>query len=181
MCTHEQTGVPNIYAIGDVMEGCPELTPVAIQAGLSLANRLFAGSKEGMNYKKIATTVFTPIEYGTIGYSEEDAIEKFGEENIDVYHKEFIPLEWSISEGRWAQKGFTKVIVNKSEGNEVLGIHYVGPNAGEVMQGYGVAMKKGITFKDLEDTVGIHPTCSEEIVTLKVTKSSGADAAAGGC
>eukprot|EP00594_Rhizosolenia_setigera_P012622 CAMPEP_0178968562 /NCGR_PEP_ID=MMETSP0789-20121207/18340_1 /TAXON_ID=3005 /ORGANISM="Rhizosolenia setigera, Strain CCMP 1694" /LENGTH=628 /DNA_ID=CAMNT_0020654539 /DNA_START=51 /DNA_END=1937 /DNA_ORIENTATION=+ len=181
VCTHEQTGVPNIYAIGDVMEGCPELTPVAIQAGLSLANRLFAGSKEAMNYKKIATTVFTPIEYGTIGYSEEDAIEKFGDENIDVYHKEFIPLEWSISEGRWAQKGFTKVIVNKSEGNEVLGIHYVGPNAGEVMQGYGVAMKKGITFKDLEDTVGIHPTCSEEIVTLKVTKSSGADAAAGGC
>ena len=63
----------------------------------------------------------------------------------------------------------------------MLGIHYLGPNAGEVMQGYGVAMKKFITFKDLEETVGIHPTCSEEIVTLKVTKRSGKVAAAGGC
>ena len=175
----EQTAKPNIYAIGDVMEGCPELTPVAIQAGLSLSKRMFGCSKEPMDYRNICTTVFTPIEYGTVGYSEDEALEAFGKESIEVYHKSFIPLEWSISEARHHQ-GFTKVIVDKNT-EKVLGIHFLGPSAGEVMQGYGAAMKKGLTFGDLEETVGIHPTSAEEIVTLSVTKSSGQDAAAGGC
>ncbi len=168
-------------AIGDVMENCPELTPVAIQAGLSLSRRLFGTSKEPMDYKNICTTVFTPLEYGTVGYSEDEAMEIFGKENIEVYHKSFVPLEWSISESRSHHQGFTKVVVDKSNNSKVLGIHFLGPSAGEVMQGYGTAMKKGITFEDLENTVGIHPTSAEEIVTLSVTKSSGADAAAGGC
>lgn len=175
----EQTSCPNIYAIGDVMVGCPELTPVAIQAGVLLARRLFGGSKEAMDYKNICTTVFTPIEYGTVGYSEDEANEVFGKTNIEVYHKSFIPLEWSISESRH-HMAFTKIVIEKSS-DKVLGIHYLGPSAGEVLQGYGVAVKKGITFKDLAETVGIHPTSSEEIVTLTVTKSSGKDASAGGC
>jgi thioredoxin reductase (NADPH) len=177
---YEQTDIPNIYAIGDVMEGCPELTPVAIQAGKQLAQRLFGGSSEAMDYRNVCTVVFTPIEYGTVGYSEDDAIAEFGESNIDVYHSQFIPLEWALSEKRSHNQALTKVIVDKNDG-KVLGIHYVGPNAGEVMQGFGVAMKKGITFKDLENTVGIHPTTAEEIVTLTVTKRSGESAAAGGC
>jgi len=178
--THEQTECPNIYAIGDVMENCPELTPVAIQAGISLSRRIFGKSKEPMDYKNICTTVFTPIEYGTVGYSEDDALKEFGKDNIEVYHKSFIPLEWSISESRSHSEGFSKVIVDKTS-EKILGIHFLGPNAGEVMQGFGAAMKIGLTFKDLEDTVGIHPTIAEEIVTMAVTKSSGADAAAGGC
>eukprot|EP00521_Asterionellopsis_glacialis_P008202 CAMPEP_0195285368 /NCGR_PEP_ID=MMETSP0707-20130614/3220_1 /TAXON_ID=33640 /ORGANISM="Asterionellopsis glacialis, Strain CCMP134" /LENGTH=618 /DNA_ID=CAMNT_0040344849 /DNA_START=42 /DNA_END=1898 /DNA_ORIENTATION=+ len=177
----EQTSCPNIYAVGDVMEGCPELTPVAIQAGLFLARRLFNGATEPLDYQNICTTVFTPIEYATVGLSEDDAIDKFGAENIEVYHSSFMPLEWSLSNGRSGHNAFTKVIVDKSPEENVLGIHFVGPNAGEVMQGYGVAMKDGLTFKSLIDTVGIHPTSSEEIVTLAVTKSSGEDAAAGGC
>ena len=178
--TYEQTECPNIYAIGDVMESCPELTPVAIQAGVSLSRRLFGGSKEPMDYKSICTTVFTPIEYGTVGYSEDEAIETFGKDNIEVYHKSFIPLEWSLSDSRSHHQAFTKVIVDSST-DKILGIHFLGPSAGEVMQGYGVAIKKGLTMKDLMDTVGIHPTSSEEIVTLAVTKRSGEDAAAGGC
>jgi len=178
---YEQTSCSNVYAIGDVMEGCPELTPVAIQAGLSLARRLFGGSSEAMDYQNVCTTVFTPLEYGTVGLSEEDAIEKFETENIEIYHKSFVPLEWSISEKRSHHDGFCKVICDKSDNMRVVGIHYLGPNAGEVMQGFGVAMKKSFTFKDLEDTVGIHPTTAEEIVTLSITKSSGEDAAAGGC
>jgi thioredoxin reductase (NADPH) len=177
----EQTSTPNIYAIGDVMEGCPELTPVAIQAGVSLSRRLFNNSKEQMDYKSICTTVFTPIEYGTVGYSEEEAAQVFGSENIEVYHSQFTPLEWSLTESRSHHQALTKVICDKSDNMKVVGIHFVGPNAGEVMQGYGTAMKKGLTFQDLEDTVGIHPTSAEEIVTLKVTKSSGASASAGGC
>jgi thioredoxin reductase (NADPH) len=178
--TFEQTAAPNIYAIGDVMENCPELTPVAIQAGIALSRRLFGGSTVAMDYRNICTTVFTPIEYGTVGYSEDEALEKFGADHIEVYHKSFMPLEWSISESRSHHQGFTKVIVDKSN-DKVLGIHFLGPSAGEVMQGYGTAVKKGITFSDLEDTVGIHPTSAEEIVTLSVTKSSGKDAVAGGC
>jgi len=176
----EQTSCPNIYCVGDVMENCPELTPVAIKAGQFLARRLFGDSKEPMDYNSICTTVFTPIEYACVGLSEEDAAERFGAENIEVYHSSFMPLEWSLSEGRSMHNAFTKVIVDKPEEN-VLGIHFVGPNAGEAMQGYGTAMKQGLTFKTLSDTVGIHPTSAEEIVTLVVTKSSGGDASAGGC
>lgn len=179
ICNYEQTSCPNIYAIGDVMEGCPELTPVAIQAGLSLARRLFNGSTEPMDYLNIATTVFTPIEYATVGHSEDDAIKLYGSCDIEVYHKRFTPLEWALTEGR--SEGLCKVIVNKKDNGKVLGIHYVGPNAGEVMQGYGAAVKLGLKFQDLMDTVGIHPTSAEEIVTLSVTKSSGASASAGGC
>ncbi|KAL3943036.1 MAG: hypothetical protein SGBAC_002854 [Bacillariaceae sp.] len=179
---YEQTETPNIYAVGDVMEGCPELTPVAIQAGIMLARRLFGNSQEPMDYVNICTTVFTPLEYSCVGLSEDDANEKLGLDSVEVYHREFTPLEWSISEKRQNYgNAFTKVVVDKTENEKVLGIHYLGPNAGEVMQGYGVAMKKGVTFKELTDTVGIHPTSSEEIVTLSITKSSGEDAAAGGC
>ena len=134
-----------------------------------------------MDYKNICTTVFTPIEYGTVGYSEEEAKEEFGEDNIEVYHKTFKPLEWSLSEARKMSNGFTKVIVDKMNNDKVIGIHFLGPSAGEVMQGYGTAMKKGITMKDIQETVGIHPTSAEEIATLSVTKSSGKDAEAGGC
>lgn len=181
LTTHEQSSCANIYAVGDVMEGCPELTPVAIQAGTQLAKRLFGGSQEAMDYRNICTTVFTPIEYGTVGYSEEEAIATFGKENIEVYHKSFKPLEWELSESRSCSSAFTKVIVDKTNNEKVLGIHFLGPSAGEVMQGYGTAMKKGITMSDLLETVGIHPTSAEEIVTLSVTKSSGKDAKAAGC
>lgn len=134
-----------------------------------------------MDYVNVCTTVFTPIEYSCVGYSEDDAIEKFGLDNIEVYHREFMPLEWSISYGRSESFCFAKVIVEKTKPERVLGIHYVGPNAGEVMQGFGSAMRCGVTFPQLKNTVGIHPTSAEEIVTLTVTKSSGEDAAAGGC
>lgn len=177
----EQSSTPNIYAVGDVMEGCPELTPVAIQAGTLLVRRLFAGATAPMDYVNICTTVFTPIEYACVGLSEEDAKNDFC--STEVYIREFVPLEWSMSQGRAHHQAFTKVIVDKSKKNQqkVLGIHYVGPNAGEVMQGYGAAMKNDLTYETLRDTVGIHPTSSEEIVQISITKSSGGDASAGGC
>jgi len=177
----EQTSCPNIYAVGDVMDGCPELTPVAIQAGVVLARRLFGGSKENMDYVNVCTTVFTPIEYSCVGLSEEDAKEMYGEDGIEVYHREFLPLEWSLSQKRHDSNAFTKIVVDKKDNERVLGMHYVGPNAGEIMQGYGVSMKNRLTYRQLVETVGIHPTSSEEIVTLSITKSSGEDAAAGGC
>ena len=120
----EQTSVPNIYAIGDTLDGTPELTPVAIQAGLKLARRLFGGSKEPMDYVNVCTTVFTPIEYACVGLSEDDAIAKFGESGIEVYHREFLPLEWSLTMSRGHHNAFTKVIVDKTPEQNVLGIHF---------------------------------------------------------
>lgn len=146
-----------------------------------LANRLFGNSNEPMDYNTVCTTVFTPIEYSCVGMSEDEAMSKFGSDKIEVYHREFVPLEWSMSLSRGHHSSFAKIIVDKTPKENVLGIHYVGPHAGEVMQGYGVAMKMGLSYKQLIDTVGIHPTSSEEIVGLTITKSSGEDAAAGGC
>lgn len=176
----EQTSKPNIYVIGDVMDGCPELTPVAIHAGKALARRLFGGSTRPMDYRNVCTTVFTPLEYGTVGYGEDDAIAEFGKENLVVYHKYFVPLEWSVSPSRGGHQGFCKAIVDRHT-DKVLGLHYLGPNAGEVMQGFGTAMKLGCTFDDIVETVGIHPTTAEEFTTLSITKESGEDAAAAGC
>lgn len=90
----EQTNVPHIYAIGDVIYGQLELTPVAIKAGSLLSARLFEGATQKMDYINVPTTVFTPLEYGTCGYDEEAAKAKFGAENILTYHQEFQPLEW---------------------------------------------------------------------------------------
>jgi len=175
---NEQTNVPHIYAIGDVID-CPELTPVAIQAGQYLARRLYGGSTKPMDYQNIPTAVFTPLEYGTVGLSEEDAFESIGEANVEIYHQEFTPLEWALS--REASSGYTKLICDKKDDMRVVGFHYLGPNAGEITQAVGTAVKLRATLDDFLDTVGIHPTTAEVFTTLSVTKSSGEDAAAGGC
>lgn len=133
-----------------------------------------------MDYRNVATTVFTPLEYGCVGFSEDDALAEFGEEAIEVYHSTFSPLEWSLVPERSHTSGFVKVIVNRST-DHVLGMHYLGPNAGEVIQGYAVAVKAGITFTQLSNTVGIHPTVAEEFTTLTVTKRSGESAQKAGC
>jgi len=90
----EQTNIPNIYALGDVLYGRLELTPVAIKAGNLLASRLAGLSNEVMDYEGVPTTVFTPLEYGTVGLTEEDAKNRFGADNIATYHTKFKPLEW---------------------------------------------------------------------------------------
>ena len=101
--------------------------------------------------------------------SEEEAISKFGRNNLQIYHQPFIPLEWNFLEEREEQMCYSKIIVKKDT-QKVLGFHYVGPDAGEVMVGYGVALRMGATYADLLHTVGIHPTNAEELVNLKLTK-----------
>ncbi len=181
ICKNEQTSVPNVYAVGDVVEGAPELTPVAIKAGQLLARRLFGQKDEVMVYKNIATTVFTPLELGTVGLSEEEAIEKFGEANVDSYVSTFQPLEWTVVHHLENLKCITKVVVDKTNDEKVLGIHIAAPNAGEVIQGFAVAFRKGLHLKDLQDTVGIHPTIAEEVVGLTISKSSGLSTEKAGC
>ncbi|ETO64027.1 hypothetical protein F444_18366 [Phytophthora nicotianae P1976] len=179
---NEQTSTPNIYAIGDVIDA-PELTPVAIQAGRLLSRRLYNNSTVQMDYDKVCTAVFTPIEYGCCGLSEENSIERYGEDNIEVYHTNFVPLEWSLStETRTAAEScYVKVVCDKTRDKFVVGFHYLGPNAGEVTQAMGLAMKLGFTYDQMVDTVGIHPTTAESFTTLEVTKSSGGATTGGGC
>lgn len=95
---------------------------------LLLANRLYqsGGVSEAMDYNLIATTVFTPTEYGAIGLSEEDAISKYGENNIEVYHSSFTPLEWSLSNGRAENSCYAKLICDKNDNERVVGLHYLG-------------------------------------------------------
>ncbi|KAH0516429.1 Thioredoxin reductase 1, cytoplasmic [Microtus ochrogaster] len=156
----EQTNVPYIYAIGDILEGKLELTPVAIQAGRLLAQRLYGGSTVKCDYENVPTTVFTPLEYGCCGLPEEKAIEKFGEENIEVYHSFFWPLEWTVP-SRDNNKCYAKIICNLKDNERVVGFHVLGPNAGEVTQGFAAALKCGMTKQQLDSTIGIHPVCAE--------------------
>lgn len=178
---NDQTNVDNVYAIGDVVDGMLELTPVAIQAGILLARRLYGNKTQTMDYDKIPTTVFTPIEYGACGLSEEQAIEKYGADDLEIYHKELSPLEWQLSESKPQGIARCKLLCVKSENMLVVGLHILSANAGEVTQGFATAMRKGATFADFCDTVGIHPTVAEDFTTLTITKASGEDAGAAGC
>lgn len=142
----EQTNVPHIYALGDVLYGQLELTPVAIKAGALLANRLFRGHTEKMDYVNVPTTVFSPLEYGCVGYSEEDAQAKFGAENLACYHIGFQPLEWQFNKYRPEDDMcYVKIICNKLDSLRVIGYHILAPNAGEITQGVAVAIKCGVT------------------------------------
>lgn len=174
----ERTSVPHIYAIGDIIEGGLELTPVAIKAGNLLADRLYNGGTELMDYSNIPTTVFTPLEYGAVGLSEEKALERYP--SVEVYHSSFKPLEWTVPHLD-DNACYVKMIVNPLDDNRVLGFHILAPNAGEIVQGVGVAIKCKATKAMFDQTIGIHPVIAEEMTTLKVTKSSGSSAEKGGC
>lgn len=167
----QKTNVDHIYAIGDVIYGKLELTPTAIQAGRLLAKRLFGGSETLMNFYDVPTTVFTPLEYGCVGYSEEDAVEEFGK-HVKVYHTFFNPLEWQFNKtGNKNRQCYVKVIVNTANNDRVIGFHILSPNAGEITQGLGIAIKIGLTKEQLDDCVGIHPTIAEEVTDLQIDKA----------
>uniref|UniRef100_A0A665X1D6 thioredoxin-disulfide reductase (NADPH) n=1 Tax=Echeneis naucrates TaxID=173247 RepID=A0A665X1D6_ECHNA len=180
LATDESTSVPNIYALGDIGEGRPELTPTAIKAGKLLARRLAGQSAELMNYDNVPTTVFTPLEYGCVGLSEEEAEKRHGKDNIEVYHAFYKPLEFTVAE-RDASQCYIKVVCKRFGDQTILGLHFTGPNAGEVMQGFAMGFQCGATYSHLSQTVGIHPTCAEEVVKVNITKHSGLDATVTGC
>lgn len=175
----ESTSCPYIYAVGDIVDGRPELTPVAIQAGRLLARRLFAGETLKCDYSNVPTTIFTPLEYGCIGLTEEAAIEQYGED-IQVYHSNFLPLEWTVPHHD-ENACYAKLICVSSQNDRVVGFHVIGPNAGEITQGFTLALKMNATKADFDNAIGIHPTCAEIFTTLSITKSSGASSAQKGC
>ncbi|KAH8286083.1 hypothetical protein KR054_002294 [Drosophila jambulina] len=176
----EATNVPHIFAVGDIIHGRPELTPVAILSGRLLARRLFAGSTQRMDYADVATTVFTPLEYSCVGMSEESAIEVYGADNIEVFHGYYKPTEFFIPQ-KSVRHCYLKAVAEMSGDQRILGLHYIGPVAGEVIQGFAAALKSGLTVKTLLNTVGIHPTTAEEFTRLSITKRSGRDPTPASC
>ncbi|XP_058818150.1 thioredoxin reductase 1, mitochondrial isoform X1 [Topomyia yanbarensis] len=170
----EQTNVQNIYAVGDVLYKRPELTPVAIHAGRLLARRLFNNQTDIMDYADVATTVFSPLEYGCVGLSEEAAEAQFGKDKVEVYHAYYKPTEFFVPQ-RSVRYCYLKAVSLLEGDQKVLGLHFLGPAAGEVIQGFAAALKSGLTMKILKNTVGIHPTVAEEFTRLSITKSSGLD------
>lgn len=176
----EKTNIDNIYAVGDILEFKAELTPVAIKSGILLAKRLFAHSKKTFDYDTIPTTVFTPIEYGCVGLSEDDAIAKHGADNIEVFHTHFKPFELGVTE-RDVEDCYAKVICLLKENNRVIGIHYVGPNAGEVVQFATAVLKGKMVKEEMDDIVQIHPTSAEVLLNMQITKRSGLSPIPQGC
>ena len=134
-----------------------------------------------MDYINVPTTVFTPLEYGCVGYTEEDAIKQFGDENIEVYHTEFRPLEWMFNKARPEFSCYVKLICLKSENEKVIGFHILCDNAGEITQGFTIAIKMGATKEVWDNSVGIHPTIAEDCIGLKFTKRDNPDATKGSC
>ncbi|EDW00235.1 thioredoxin reductase 1, mitochondrial isoform X1 [Drosophila grimshawi] len=176
----EATNVPHIYAVGDIIHGKPELTPVAVLAGRLLARRLYADSDLRMDYADVATTVFTPLEYACVGLSEEDAVKAHGADEIEVFHGYYKPTEFFIPQ-KSVRYCYVKAVAQRHGDQRVYGLHYLGPVAGEVIQGFAAALKSGLTIPTLMNTVGIHPTTAEEFTRLSITKRSGLDPTPASC
>ncbi|XP_023668175.2 thioredoxin reductase 2, tandem duplicate 2 isoform X1 [Paramormyrops kingsleyae] len=177
---NEETSVPHVFAMGDVAKGRPELTPPSIRAGRLLARRLAGVSTEIMDYDNVPTTVFTPLEYSCVGLSEGEARRLYREGGIEVYHAFYKPLEFAVAQ-RDSSQCYIKAVCLRDGDQRILGLHFTGPNAGEVMQGFALGVRCGATYSHLMNTVGIHPTCAEELTKLHISKRSGLDATVTGC
>jgi glutathione reductase (NADPH) len=165
---YQKTSVDNIFALGDVC-GKIELTPVAIAAGRRLAERLFGGEKFStahIEYNNIPSVVFAHPEVGSIGLTEPQAVEKYGKENLTIYKTSFTALYYALLEPE--EKGPTKYkLICAGPEQKVVGLHIMGLGSGEMLQGFGVAIKMGATKQDFDKCVAIHPTSAEELVTLR--------------
>ncbi len=159
---YQNSSTPGIYALGDVT-GRAALTPVAIAAGRHLAERLFDHqAKSKLDYTNIATALFSHPPIGTVGLTEEEARAQFGD-SVKIYQSRFTPMQYALSEN----KSTTAVkLVTLGSQEKVVGCHIIGTHADEILQGFAVAIKMGATKKDFDNTLAIHPTSAEELVTL---------------
>ena len=156
-----QTAVPSITALGDVI-GTPQLTPVALAQAMVLSRRLFGDGEGEMDYRNIPTAVFCQPNIGTVGLTEAEARE--AGHRVVIYRSDFRPMKHTLS-GR-DERCLMKLVVD-GDNDRVLGAHMVGAEAGEIIQGLGVALKCGATKADFDSTLGIHPTSAEEFVTMR--------------
>lgn len=156
-----RTSVPSIWAVGDVTDRI-NLTPVALMEGGALAKTLFGNEPTKPDYRAVPSAVFSQPPIGQVGLTEEQAIQKYGD--IDVYTANFRPLKATLS--GLPDRVFMKLIVC-AKTNKVLGLHMCGEDSPEIVQGFAVAVRAGLTKADFDATVGIHPTAAEELVTMR--------------
>lgn len=162
---HFETTEPGIYALGDVV-GRIALTPVAIAEGMVLASNLFKNTEKTMDYSNIATAVFSHPNVGTVGLGEEQAKAEYGD--IEVFESDFRHLKHTLSGN--PERTYMKLIVDKAT-DRAVGMHMMGADAGEIIQGLAVAMQCGVTKAQLDSTIGIHPTAAEEFVTMRQART----------
>jgi len=161
---YQNTTAPFIYALGDVC-GKALLTPVAIAASRKLSDRVFGGIADSkISYENIPTVVFSHPPIGTVGMTEEEAKKHFGAENVKTYVESFVPMYHQLTK-RKTKTTLKMVVTGKEE--RVVGLHLIGNNVDEMIQGFAVAVNMGATRKNFNDTMAIHPTTSEEIVLMK--------------
>ncbi|WP_350635019.1 glutathione-disulfide reductase [Pseudoalteromonas sp. GW168-MNA-CIBAN-0100] len=163
----QNTTAKNVYAVGDIIENGIELTPVAVKAGRTLSERLF--NKElpddlKMDYSLVPTVVFSHPPIGTIGLTEQEAISQYGEENVRIYQSGFTAMYTAVTKHRQPCK---MKLVCAGPDEKVVGLHGIGFAVDEMIQGFAVAMKMGATKADFDAVVAIHPTGSEEFVTMR--------------
>lgn len=168
-----RTNLPSIYALGDVTDNL-QLTPVALAEGMALARTLFGGAPTTVDYENVATAVFSQPCLGSVGLTEEAARSHHGE--LTIYKSTFTPMKHTLT-GR-DEKTMMKLIVDKRT-DVVVGVHMVGPMAGEIIQGIAIAVKCGATKEQFDATIGIHPTAAEELVTMRTPEPEQARAATG--
>jgi len=160
---YQQTNVDNIFALGDVT-GREALTPVAIAAGRRLADRLYGGMDgRHLEYRLIPTVIFSHPTIATVGMTEDEARAEFGDD-VKVYTSSFTGMYYALGEDK--QRSAMKLVTAGAE-ERVIGCHVIGDGADEMMQGFAVAMRMGATKADFDDTVAIHPTSAEELVTMR--------------
>ncbi|MCL1624161.1 glutathione-disulfide reductase [Moraxella sp. Tifton1] len=161
----QNTNVQGIYAVGDVIENGVELTPVAVSAGRRLSERLFNNKpNEHLDYNTIPTVIFSHPPIGTVGMTEDAAVTQFGAEQVKVYHSNFTPMYSAITAHR---EPCRMKLICVGDDEKVVGLHGVGFGVDEMIQGFAVAIKMGATKADFDNTVAIHPTGSEEFVTMR--------------
>jgi glutathione reductase (NADPH) len=156
-----RTSVPHVCAIGDVIDRV-QLTPVALAEAMALVDRLFGSGRRRMDYENIATAVFTHPNVGTVGLTEAQARERYGP--VRIYRADFKPLRHTLSMS--TERTLMKLVVDDAS-DRVLGVHMAGADAGEIVQGFAVALKAGATKAVFDATIGIHPTAAEEFVTMR--------------
>ena len=161
---YQNTDVEGVYAVGD-NTGRVQLTPVAVAAGRRLCERLFNNKPyEHLDYENVATVVFSHPVIGTIGLTEKEAIEQYGEDQVKVYTSQFTALYQAMTEDYRDPTRMKLICVGKEE--KIVGLHSIGFGSDELLQGFSVAMKMGATKADFDNTVAIHPTSAEEFVTM---------------
>jgi len=160
-----RTSVRCVYAVGDVIDRV-QLTPAALAEGMLVAQNLFGGAKKAFSYDAIPSAVFSTPPVGTVGLTEEEARAEAAERGgaVDTYRSTFTPMKHTLT-GR-DEKTLMKLVVERDT-DRVVGLHVVGPDAGEIVQGFAVAVRMGATKAQFDATLGIHPTAAEELVTMR--------------